>query len=536
MASNRSAKLCVSAVLAAGLITFQTQAAPPGSAGSPASSKPYSLPSGSKPASSKESTEQEILQRLSKALVAIGKDASRALVFISVYGDKRTDEAGVVDPFRHFFSPSLPKNRKTDQKPAGGLGSGFFVDLPNGYILTNNHVVKDAGRISLKLANGKTYNGRIIGRDHLTDLAVLAVEENNVDLELTTSANQTPATLIDSRPEKPADFDRRGLAALSLAAADQLAVGDFVLALGAPFGLEASLSFGIVSALGRGNLDITALGNFIQTDAAINPGNSGGPLLNTDGRVVGVNTAIYTRSGGYNGIGFAVPAGLVRSVAERLINDGGLRRGYLGVYLQPLDDELRQGLSIPESVTGGALVTRIADQSPAQRSGLEPGDVIDRAFGKLVRNQQDLVNIVGLVPPGGEVAIGFIRNSKRQQITMKVAEHPEDIKERLEGGRLSSPDADPFVKDRLFGLTLQPLNDKLRRRHGIDAKRGLYLVSVAQGSPALQSGLRPGDVITKVGRYRVATVKDFLRYVQSDPSQTIVIERDTKNYIVQLKN
>ena len=344
------------------------------------------------------------MQQISRGVADIAENANKAIVFLSVYKTVQGVPPGMVDPFEFFFGPrnrrapqGQPPNQPSERR-RGGVGSGFFIDLDKGYILTNNHVVASADEIQLKLANGKTYPGKIVGRDKNTDVAVVQVKE---------------------------DFPRDGLAQLPLGNSDRIKVGDFVVALGAPFGLEASLSFGVISALGRGSLDITKIGNFIQTDAAINPGNSGGPLLNMSGHVIGVNTAIYSRSGGYNGIGFAVPANMVRDVAEQLINDGFVRRGYLGVYLQPIDDELHEGLGLPNNVRG-TLISKISKDGPADRAGLEPGDVITEVDGQSVKESSDVVNTVGLKKPKSRLDLKIFRDGKERKIKVVIGEHPDD--------------------------------------------------------------------------------------------------------------
>ncbi|NDA64023.1 MAG: hypothetical protein EBX50_18650, partial [Chitinophagia bacterium] len=276
----------------------------------------YSLPSNSE----KPLNDENIvaLQKISKGVSTVAKHAEKAVVFVSVYKTVRGLPPGMIDPFEFFFgNPGMPRRGEPkQQRREEGLGSGFIIDLNQGYIMTNNHVVQDADEIQLKFPNGDTHEAKIVGRDPNTDIAIVQIKERS--------------------------FNKNGLSQLVLGNSDDVDVGDFAVAVGAPYGLEASVSFGIISAIGRGSLSITQMGNFIQTDAAINPGNSGGPLLNATGQVIGVNTAIYSRSGGYNGIGFAVPSNLARRIAEQLIGGGKVTRGYIGVGLQPIDSELQK--------------------------------------------------------------------------------------------------------------------------------------------------------------------------------------------------
>ena len=238
------------------------------------------------PANTNVSSNIKALQQMSEGISELAANANKAVVFVSISKTIKGMPFGEINPFEFFFGPQFrghPRGQAPERKQKG-VGSGFIIDLKKGLILTNNHVIEGADEISLKLANGETYDGKVLGRDKNTDVAVVKIKDKK--------------------------YNRKGLGVLNLADSKKTKVGQFVIALGAPFGLEASLSFGVISALGRGNLQITNLGNFIQTDAAINPGNSGGPLLNMDGQVIGINTAIYSRSGSSAGIGFAVPAAL----------------------------------------------------------------------------------------------------------------------------------------------------------------------------------------------------------------------------------
>ena len=263
-----------------------------------AKSSNYQIPPSS--TSSKIENKTNLLKKISSEISAISEEANRALVFVSVSKSVKTN---FNDPlFEFFFGPRKPNQPLPKQK---GLGSGFFIDLNKGYVLTNNHVIDGADEISLKLANDESYDAKVIGRDANTDVAVVQIKDKK--------------------------FSRKSLSSLVLSDMGDVEVGGLVLAFGAPFSLKSSTTLGIVSAMHRGSLQITDLGNFLQTDAAINPGNSGGPLLGMDGRVVGINTAIASSTGAYNGVGFAIPADLVRDVATRLINHGKVERGYLGV-------------------------------------------------------------------------------------------------------------------------------------------------------------------------------------------------------------
>jgi serine protease Do len=456
----------------------------------------------------------ELLQKISRGVATVAKEASAGIVFVSVFKTQTGAPQGFIDPFDFLFPPGSrrPDDRGGQGGPRGprerregGLGSGFFFDLSKGYIMTNNHVVQDADEIQLKLANGKTYEGKIVGRDSNTDVAIVQV--------------------------KDAQFDRRGLTQLSLGDSDKMQVGDFVIALGAPFGLEASLSFGVVSAIGRGNLDITKLGNFIQTDAAINPGNSGGPLLDTSGRVIGLNTAIYSRSGGYNGIGFAVPANMARNIGEALINDGFIRRGYLGVYLQPIDDELRTGLDLPSDVKGGALVAKVADGGPADKSGIESGDVITAVNGKEMALSSEIVNTIGLARPGTTLTLTVYRDGKARQLKTTIDQHPEDAQNGQRQAAAAKVD-----KDAPFGLRVTANTPNLRKTYRLESKTGAVISDVGDDSPADRAGLRPGDVILKVDGRPIGSVADFNKLVRGKSRVMVWLEREGEFHFQVLKN
>lgn len=469
----------------------------------------YSLPAA--PATDSVDENLQTLQRISRGVATIAKKANQAVVFVSVYKNNQGNPYGTIDPFDFFFGPGRKhapgEEPKTPQKRDGGLGSGFFVDLNKGYILTNNHVVQDADEIQLKLANGSVYEGKVVGRDRNTDVAVVKV--------------------------KIETFNKTGLADLALGNSDGMEVGDFVVALGAPFGLEASLSFGVVSALGRGNLDITTLGNFIQTDAAINPGNSGGPLLDMHGQVVGINTAIYSRSGGYNGIGFAVPASLVRSVAEQLIDSGRISRGYLGVALQPIDDELHTSLALPDRVKGGALVSQVAKDGPANRAGIEPGDVIAEINDQPTRAASEVTNLIGLSRPGAKVGLTVYRDGKPKKLKVTIGEHPDD-KEKGGPERDHEPDS-PAGKSQPFGLGIANWSKAAQDRYGFESQVGVVVNAVEPDSAADRAGLRPGDVILTVDGKKVTSVAAFAAASQGKKRMLIWFERSHRFNFVPLR-
>jgi len=446
-------------------------------------------------------TNYDLLKRFSVGLAEIAKLTKKSLVFISV--SKSVSAPNQIDPFEFFFGPGPGGQRPNRKQKQEGLGSGFFIDLNKGYILTNNHVVEDADEISIKLANGGSYSAKVVGRDKNTDVAVVKIQDEK--------------------------FDRNNLGQLILSEGKELDVGELVVALGAPFGLESSISFGVISATGRGNLQITQLGNFIQTDAAINPGNSGGPLVGMDGKVVGINTAIFSKSGAYNGIGFAVPAKLVRSIASKLINNGAVKRGFIGVGMQPLTDELREGLGIAKTVTG-TLVAKVEANSPAGKAGIQEGDVLLEVNGSKIHNESDLTNAVGLSNPGDKIEISLLRGNQNKNLTVTVGDWPG---EKI-AGQQARPGKDG-AKGNTFGLTVENLTSELKTELGADSSAGAVVTEVDENSTAAKAGMQPGDIIVAVNGQKTSSAKQFDEQSRSQKRLLLRIERQGSYAYVSLK-
>jgi serine protease DegQ len=374
------------------------------------------------------------------------------------------------DPvFRRFFGiPATPRERVQQS-----LGSGVVVDAGKGYVLTNNHVVAGADDIEVTVADGHTVKAKVLGTDPETDLAVLQI---------------------------PADH----LTALPLADSAKLRVGDFVVAIGEPFGLGQTVTSGIVSALGRSGLRGSGYQNFIQTDASINPGNSGGPLVNLRGELVGINSMIYTPSGGNVGIGFAIPSNLAQGVMRQLIATGAVKRGVLGVEAQDVTAQIADMLGLGDRK--GAVVTRVRTRSPAEAAGLRAGDVIVALDGKSINSAQDLHNIEGLTPLDASVDVGLVREGKPLTLhtSLKVSEA-----QTLKGAAL-----DP----RLAGTEFAEANDSLRPL-GLG---GVSVTRIAQDSRAFASGLRNGDLIVAVNRRDLAGAADFRALIAAHPRQLML--------------
>lgn len=464
----------------------------------------YDLPA---PDANKRASENvQFLQKISAGVAELSQEASKGIALISISKIIKGRPYYELDPFDFFYGP---RNRQPDpgqpgQKQQAGVGSGFIVDLDKGYIITNNHVVEGADEIDLKLANGETYPAKVLGTDPNTDVAVVQIKDPK--------------------------FNRKGLAQLSIGSSDNVRVGEFVIALGAPFGLEFSQSFGAVSATSRGNLNITNLGNFIQTDAAINPGNSGGPLLDMNGFVIGMNTAIFSRSGSSAGIGFAVPSNLVKEIALQLINKGKVARGYLGVRLaQDIDDELASAMNLPKGIRG-ALVGNVERGTPAAKAGLESGDVITEVNGRSVHSGQELSNTVGLMQPGSKVAVTFYRGGTKKTTNISLGNYvaAQGASGSDEGSESqgSSPGKGSVSE---VGLKVEPLNRskhaELIQQYGIDSTSGLLVLDVDPNSKARAAGIRPGDVLLKANNVQLKTLKDFTSAFGSSNKILIQLER-----------
>ena len=400
-----------------------------------------------------------VLERVTPAVVNI-HTRTRVQVRSSPFFD---------DPFfRHFFDiPSVPRERVQQS-----LGSGVIVDAELGYILTNNHVIDGADDIAVTLEDGREYAAEFVGADRDTDLAVIRIQAER-------------------------------LSELPLFHSDGLRVGDFVVAVGNPFGLGQTVTSGIVSALGRSGLRGLEYQNFIQTDASINPGNSGGALIDLRGRLVGINTAIFTPSGGNVGIGFAIPASTADYVMEQLLRFGEVRRGSLGVEVQDLDGRLREALQLEERM--GAVITRLNEQGPAARAGLRPGDVIIRLDQRPVRDAQMLRTIEGMLAVGSELTLAFVRDGRERDLRLQIE---EDLDARLSGQRLDA---------RLDGLSLVRIPERSRAS-------GVLIEDVRRNSTAWRAGLRAGDIVVAANGQRVQSLAELRRLFPVDEAGELALE------------
>jgi serine protease Do len=395
------------------------------------------------------------------------------------------------DPFfRQFFgNPSQGDDRERTRKEQS-LGSGVIVS-PDGYILTANHVVDGADEVKVSIADGKKeYTARIIGKDSATDIAVLKIQGSS-------------------------------LPAVTLADSDQLEVGDVVLALGNPFGVGQTVTSGIISALGRSGFpEFNQYQDFIQTDAAINPGNSGGALVDVEGRLIGINTAIVSPSGGNNGIGFAVPINMARNVLERLVSGGKVTRGYLGIIPQDIDADLAKQFNLPDQ--NGALIGDVMPDAPAAKAGLKSGDVITSVNGKAVDDAHGLQLTVSQITPGTAVVVKYVRNGLNKSVTVTLAELPGS---ESAGGDQDNSDASSGMADALDGVTVADLEPQVRDQLKVpDTIHGALVTDVSSDSNSADAGLQPNDLIVAINRQPVNNADDAVRLCKAARGEHILVK------------
>jgi serine protease Do len=434
----------------------------------------------------------ESLRETGKAFASVARSVSPSVVFIQV--EASAPARGGMPPapfgeewpfnddfFRRFFGqpkPGAPRGRAPQQAPrAIGQGSGFIFRTDKGllskksYILTNNHVVQNADKIRVKLSGGREFDATVTGRDALSDVAVIEIKAAS-------------------------------LPALPLGDSSKLQVGEWVVAIGNPFGLSNTLTVGVVSATGRTGLGINDYEDFIQTDAAINPGNSGGPLVNLDGEVVGINTAIFSRSGGYMGVGFAIPINMAKRIANQLIEKGEVTRGFLGVVIQPLTPDLATSFGLEQQK--GVLIAQVSEESPAAAAGLQQGDVVVAYDGRPVTDPGDFRNRVSLTAPGSRKELTIIRNGEKETVTVTIGKLSDD-KVVAQGPAHSAQE---------IGLTVQTLTPELAQRYGARPGHGVIVSQVSPGSIAAMAGIQPGTIILQVDRKAVNNAKEFNQAVK----------------------
>ena len=411
------------------------------------------------------------------SLAPMLKRATPAVVSVQTRGTVQEQNPLFNDPFfRRFFDvPNQPREREFQS-----AGSGVVVDAKNGYIVTNAHVIENAKEITVQFLDSHTLKATVVGRDEGSDIAVLKVQATD-------------------------------LTELPIADSGELEVGDFVVAIGNPFGLGHTVTSGIISALGRSGINPEGYEDFVQTDASINPGNSGGALVDLNGRLVGINTAIISRTGGNIGIGFAIPSNMMKSVMQQLIKYGEVKRGVLGVNIQTLTPDIAESLGL--SKTQGALVSQVVDGSAAEKAGIKAGDVITAINGKPVKDAAALRNAIGMLRIGEKVEVALVRDGKPRTVTAVVAE-----------------------RDAAAEAAASGLHDGLQGADLADAQGGGVLIrAVAEGSPAAQRGLRANDVIVSVGRTRVANLAEFQRATQGQQAFVVQIRRGSAILVIPIR-
>jgi len=413
-------------------------------------------------------------KQTSKAFTQVAKKSIPAVVFIKVetapsdfnqygypdYQNYPNNPFGD-DFFHHFFGQ--PFGKRSQPQPQLSQGSGFLIS-PDGHIMTNAHVVKGADKIEVTLNDGQILPATLIGADTQTDIAIIQIEGKDYPF-------------------------------LPLGDSDGVDIGEWVVAIGSPFQLEASLTVGVVSAKGRQGLHITDYEDFIQTDAAINPGNSGGPLLDLSGRVIGINTAIVSRTGGYMGIGFAIPSNMAKNVMDQLINKGSVTRGFLGVSLQPVDKDIAAGFNLDK--TEGVLIAEVIKDSPADKAGIKQGDIILEYNGKIIKSYQTFRNEISLMNPGSSIHLKINRKGQVLTLNLALGTAPDNVNA-------------PGIIGQKIGIEVEPLtNEHLKQLGYLQGEEGVVITKVKPGSPAAMAGIRPGFLIQAVNHKKVTNLSEY---------------------------
>ncbi|NQU40203.1 MAG: DegQ family serine endoprotease [Lentisphaerae bacterium] len=409
-----------------------------------------------------------LLKQTSRAFSRVAKRAMPAVVFITVEKTIQPEQAEgeYNDPFGFFGIPGHRRQPRAQRMM--GQGSGFII-TKDGYILTNNHVVGDADKITVKLKDGREFEASRIGSDPKSEVAVIK---------------------IDCKEDLPV---------LEPGESASLEIGEWAIAVGNPFGLSETLTVGVVSAVGRNDIGIAEYEDFIQTDAAINPGNSGGPLLNIDGKVIGINTAIFSQSGGYMGIGFAIPIDLAIVIKNQLVTYGRVTRGFLGVQLNrgEMDEAMAESFGLKDAK--GVLVAAVVEESPAERAGLKAGDIILEMESRAVEGSSAFRNRIALTEPGKEIPLTVFRDGETLTLTVTIGVLPGDEEVQKQAVEVAQK----------IGLTVRELTPELASRFGYEMDEGIIVAEVEPDSAAAQAEIRPGHLILSVDRAPVTTVEEF---------------------------
>lgn len=458
----------------------------------------------------------ESLRQSSKAFASVARSVSPSVVFIKVESTKRYSPYHQFpmpfddqwpfgsDFFKRFFGDDFGGKKKPQtprkQPKVIGQGSGFIFEskenlfVDKSYILTNNHVVDKAENITVILQDRREFEAKIIGTDPKSDVAILEIK-----------ASKLPT--------------------LTLGDSSKLEVGEWVVAIGNPFGLSHTLTVGVVSATGRNSLGINDYEDFIQTDAAINPGNSGGPLVNLNGDVVGINTAIFSKSGGYMGIGFAIPINLANDIAQQLMKHGEVTRGYLGVLVQELSPELAKSFDLEKNE--GILVAQVMGDSPADKAGIKQGDIIISFRDEPILSIASFKNLVALTSPNSEVLLKIIRDGKQVKVTVKINKLTQETEQLLSHDQQSEE----------LGLTVENITPNLAGKFGVKPGQGVLITEVKTGSVADMANIKVGSVILQVNRVNIKNTNDFNREVKQsskDKSVLLLLKTDNRQYYIVL--
>lgn len=411
------------------------------------------------------------------SLAPMLEQATPAVVHISVEGSREVRQR-LPEAFRYFFG-QRGQGEYREERPFKGLGSGVVIDAKQGYIVTNNHVIQDANDIEVRLKDGRTFKAKKLGADPESDIALLQIEAKNL----------TQIPLADS---------------------DKLRVGDFAVAIGNPFGLEQTVTSGIVSALGRGGLGIEGLEDFIQTDAAINSGNSGGALVNMRGELIGINTAILGPNGGNIGIGFAIPANMMKNLVDQIVEHGEIRRGSLGVRGQDVTSDLTEAMNL--KVSRGAFINEVIPASAAAKGGLQSGDVIVSMNGNKISSFTELRAKIATLGAGRKAELGILRDGKERTVNVTL--------EEASSGQVAASQMHPMLE----GAELSNTDD------------GVKVGAVANNSPAAQIGLEEGDIIVGVNRQRIKNVADLRKVLDNrNAVAALNIQRGNTNLYILIR-
>jgi serine protease Do len=423
--------------------------------------------------------------KLNSSVAPIVKKVAPSVVKIEIKINVKESPMIPDNPFlRQWFGGRMQMGPQVQH----GVGSGVIV-TKDGYILTNNHVVEEADSVKVTLVDGRTFTAKVIGKDPKSDVAVVKI-------------------------------DAHDLPAITFADSDKCEVGDLVLAVGNPFGIDQSVTRGIVSAKDRAAMDLDYQ-DFIQTDAAINPGNSGGALVDADGRLIGINTAIYSRSGGNQGVGFAIPTSIARGVMESLIRYGKVTRGYLGVVIQDVNPALAQEFKVKNDQ--GALVSDVVPDGPAAKAGLKSGDIIEKVDGKPVADSRHLKIEVARIAPGETIPMEVLRDGSAKTLQVRVGELPGSEK-------VASNDDNDADKDTLHGVGVSDLDDQARQQlHIPEQITGAVVTEVAPDSAAAEAGLKPGDVITEINHHKVNGTDDAVKLTEHAKKRSTLLRVWSKN-------